>query len=337
MRPRLLVLALLALPLLTSLPTHAQTPVARFDFQPATGPVAEGYRAVTPEDAYSGRLGYGFVRPPAEAVDSRRHVWQIFGRRVTVDQAIPASVLSDATRDAVGSSRPVSFTFRADVPPGDYDVTVWLGNVTRPLFQVRADVGGQVVDVDRMDVLVTRGQLGMTTLPDRRTPSIGMAVPRTVRVTADEGQVLVMVGPGPSTAAVDWTFHLDECPSSPPAERTEVLIPAFAGAWLQAITLHPAADPPLAAGDALGTIRRVSETPDPQLDEAIAHYNAGDLLAAYDAFKALADPEQRVTQANGLFWLAGHPAAWTLEWGPPYPVLVDSKRSRVHRFTGLLD
>ncbi len=37
MRPRLLVLALLTLPLLLTRPAHAQSAVARFDFQPATG------------------------------------------------------------------------------------------------------------------------------------------------------------------------------------------------------------------------------------------------------------------------------------------------------------
>lgn len=284
--------------------------VRRFDFQPAGAPLERGHTEVTPDVLYSPRSGYGFTRAPAEAVNGSRHAWPIFGRRVRVDDGVPSAVLSNATRDAVVSRRPgQSFAFRVDVPSGTYDVTLWLGDVTRPLFQVRATVNGEVIDVERMDVLITRGRLDVTTLPDGRTPSIGNAVPRTVRVDAFDGTVEVTVGPGESTEPATWDFVLDECPSVPrPERRQEVIVPAYSGAGLQALTLHPAVDPPLVAGAEPGTIT-LGDAPDsPPLLGAVELYNSGDVTGAREAFAGLFLPELRVARAAGLFWVAGHPA-----------------------------
>ena len=287
----------------------APGPVQRYDFQPTNGPVARGFTRVTPGDVYSAATGFGFIRPPASAVDGSRHAWQIFDRLVSVSQAIPASVLSEATVDCVIARGTNSFSFRADVPPGDYDVTIWLGNVTRPLFQIRATINGVPVDVERMDVVISRGRLDMTTLPDGATPGIGNAVPRTVRVSAPEGRIEVTVGMGPNgTNAIYWTYWLDESASQPPQQRTEVLVPGFIAAALQALTLHPAADPPLVAGPTEGTIALGATPTNAVLLQAIARFNAGDMDGARAAFQSLTDPAYRVTRAAGLFWVAGHPA-----------------------------
>jgi hypothetical protein len=279
--------------------------------------VAADHQAVTPDDAYSESTGFGFTRAPGVARDGSDHTWRIFGRQVSVDQAIPAAVLSDATRDSVLDRR--SFSFRTDVPPGTYDVTLWLGDVTRPLFQMRASVNGLDIDVDRLDVLITRGRLGETTLPDGRTPSIGNAVPRTVRVDASEGFIEVTVGPGPNTEAVYWDFVLDECPSfDEPQQRSEVIIPAYVGASLQALTLHPAANPPLVPV-LDGEDRTLAISPDyvgaddPALAAAVDAFNSGDVERALELFLDLDDAEHPVAKAAGLFWVAGHPAIIDIE------------------------
>jgi hypothetical protein len=294
----------------------APAPVQRYDFQPTNGPVAAGFARVTPGDAYSAQAGFGFTRAPAAAVDGSRHAWQIFDRLVSVNDAIPASVLSDATRDCVTPRGTNAFTFRADVPPGDYDVTVWLGNVTRPLFQVRATINGQPIDVERMDVVISRGRLDQTTLPDGTTPSIGNAVPRTLRVSAPDGRIEVTVGMGPNgTNAITWTYWLDESASQPPQQRTDVLVPGFTSAALQALTLHPAADPPLIAGPTEGTIALGATPTNAALLQAIALFNTGDMAGAQAPFQSLTDPAFRVTRAAGLFWVAGHPATIAGERG----------------------
>ena len=269
----------------------APASVQRYDFQPTNGPVASGFTRVTPGDTYSAAAGFGFTRAPANSVDGSRQAWQIFDRLVSVNDAIPASVLSDATRDGVTPRGTNSFSFRADVPPGNYDVTVWLGNVTRPLFQVRATVNGQVIDVERMDVVISRGRLDQTTLPDGVTPSIGNAVPRTVRVSAPDGQINITVGAGPNgTNAITWTYWLDESASQPPQQRTEVIVPGFTAAALQAITLHPAADPPLLAGPTEGTIVLGATPTNAALFEAIARFNTKDMASANAAFQSLSIP-----------------------------------------------
>ncbi|MFQ5459338.1 MAG: hypothetical protein ACE5EL_00945, partial [Anaerolineae bacterium] len=160
-----LVVCALGMPISTAGTAADDTGWRAFDFQPAGGPLAPGFQAVTPGDNYSPQRGFGFSVPPGGAKDASGHTWRIFGRTVTVGDAIPAAVLSDATRDAVVARS--EFSFRADVPPGRYDVTLWLGDISMPLFQVTATVNGQEVHVDRMDVLITRGRLGVTTLPDR--------------------------------------------------------------------------------------------------------------------------------------------------------------------------
>ena len=73
----------------------------RYDFQPATGALETGFIAVSHQNLYSPTVGYGFVQSPARSVDGSGKTWNFFGRIVTLDQAIPTSVLSDATRDSV--------------------------------------------------------------------------------------------------------------------------------------------------------------------------------------------------------------------------------------------
>ncbi|MHC4136623.1 MAG: hypothetical protein ACYS0K_16820, partial [Planctomycetota bacterium] len=275
--------------------------ILKFDFQNDTGPVAAGHTKVTPADRYGQARGFGFVTAPASATDGSRHTWTVFGQTVTVQEAIPGSVLSDATIDGVGGgqrTRPSAsdHVFRADVEPGDYDVTIWLGDVTTPRHQVRATINGVVVDVERMDVNNRRGQFDQAIF--------GNAVPRTVRVSAPDGFIEVAVGSHPNGASpIEWTYEQDEDPNNPPTTRTAVLVPAFSAANLQALTLHPAAEPPLQRVGA--DLARAAAPDEPGLDQALALFNAGDVAGTRAGFLGLADPK---TRAAGLFWVAGHPA-----------------------------
>lgn len=81
----------------------------RFDF--GSGPVADGFVAVTPDALYTPARGYGLLAAPGIAARAARG--------------------GDPLRtDALVSDRPFSFVM--DLPPGNYDVTVLLGDPDAP-------------------------------------------------------------------------------------------------------------------------------------------------------------------------------------------------------------
>lgn len=272
--------------------------VVRFDFGSDTSPLEPGHTRVAPDDLYSEEAGFGFVERPRAAVDGTDHTWTLYSRTITVDQAIPASVVSDATRDTIFAGTG-GMTFRADVPPGDYDVTIWLGDVTRPLYQVRAVINDVTIGADRMDVNHLRGNF------DRSV--FGNAVPRTARVSAPDGVIEVWVGSQPGGGSpIEWTYEQDEDPRNPPSTRTAVLVPAFSAAGLQALSLHTAQDLPLSLDE--GELIAAEELDDPALLDAVERFNAGDIEGARAGFEALDRPALRTAAALGLAAVAGHPA-----------------------------
>jgi lysophospholipase L1-like esterase len=93
----------IALPLL-ALATAAQAQVRKFDFGP--GELAPGYTRVLPETVYSGDSGYGFL--PGVTLAGATH---------------GTDALKD---DFITSGQP--FYFSVDLPEGDYDVKVILGD-----------------------------------------------------------------------------------------------------------------------------------------------------------------------------------------------------------------
>ena len=288
-------------------PPVAGTSVQRFDFQPAGGTVEPGATPLTPEDLYSAERGHGFVIAPGTATDGTRHAWSVFGRTVTVDQAVPASVLSASTIDCVGGSgvgggrtqrlQTESFTFRADVEPGEYDVTLWLGDVTTPLLPGARDRerrrGRRGAD--------GREQLARPVRPVRlrqRGP-VHRARRRARRLSRSPGR------PAPGRGRpIEWTYEQDEDPKNPPSTRTATLVPAYQAVRAAGPDAAPRRRP--AAGPEGGTLVRGSAPDEAGLDGALALFNAGDVEGARDAFEAPRRPARR--GARGLFWVAGHPA-----------------------------
>ncbi|MCA8960187.1 MAG: hypothetical protein KDC38_06720 [Planctomycetes bacterium] len=276
---------------------YLPVPVVKFDFQPRTATLAAGYRKVGPNRAYTAQNGYGFTVLPTGSTDGTGHTWEFQNQTYHVDEILPPSVNDAATIDCVTSDQP--FTFRVDVPAGDYNVRLWLGDVTTPRHQVHATINGIDREVERMDINNRRGSFDQTIF--------GNAVPVTVYdVDASQGYIEVTIE---KTATGDqpitWTYWQDEDPTQPPYQTTATLVPAFSQAGLQAIEVHPAAEPPL-VGSAFGIIEG-SAASTPQLTNAITLFNNGDILGALDAFNALSDPYAR---ASGQFWCAGHPAIY---------------------------
>jgi len=266
----------------------AKTVDLRFDFQPDTGRAAADHLVVTPATVYSADAGHGFETAPRGAADGKRHAFSIYGRSVTVPEAVPASVLTDATIDSVVSGRP--YSFRVDVPDGEYDVTLWLGDVTRPTYQVRADVNGTAVDAARMDVIHLRGRFDSSIF--------GNVVPRRVRAAARNGSIVIEMASHPDGAnPIEWTYTQDEDPNDPRQVKTVVLVPAYTAAALAALEIHTAVDAPL--------VRHASH---PDVAAALGHLANGDLDLARVGFESLPGRKLRAASAAGLFAVAGHPA-----------------------------
>lgn len=216
------VTRILPIALVLMLVESATAQTRHFDFQPATGALEPGYTQVTASTVYRAAQGYGFVIAPTREVDGSNKTWNLFGRIVSVDQAIPPSLLSDATRDGVGSPSPsgadLPFSFRVDVPPGNYDVDLWLGDVSTPRFRMLATVNGVETTVTRADINDRRGSFDQT--------QFGGVVLRRLRVDASGGSIQVTLGRDNQTrndpmfgalaaigAASSWTFNPDHPPT----------------------------------------------------------------------------------------------------------------------------
>ena len=122
-------------------------PMLLFDFGTASSPLEDGYVRVSPADQYSSEVGYGWDG----SVDSR-------------DRGGSSSSLE---RDFVFTASNADFL--VDLPDGEYDVEVRMGDAVRGHSDMQLSLEGQVVDVvttttgmyhvETYRVSVTGGQL----------------------------------------------------------------------------------------------------------------------------------------------------------------------------------
>ena len=94
-------------PGITPVTTNPSSPKLPYKFDFGAGPVVAGYTQILPTTAYSAARGYGFAST---------------ANLVSVDRGRPDALL----RDFITSSKP--FTFNTDLPNGNYNVTVILGD-----------------------------------------------------------------------------------------------------------------------------------------------------------------------------------------------------------------
>lgn len=126
--------------LLTVTPAVALDPAAdgayRFDFGTATSPVAEGHLQVTNTTTYTAELGFGVVPGDGVTLISRH--------RSTDGSTVPV----DAVKNDFVAGTP--WQFLADVPNGDYDVTVLSGDELTGTSSTATSVALEGVDVGRI-------------------------------------------------------------------------------------------------------------------------------------------------------------------------------------------
>jgi fibronectin type 3 domain-containing protein len=126
-------------PGITPVTTPRSTPALPFKFSFGAGPVASGYTQVLPSTAYSAARGYGFASTT---------------NLVSVDRGAPDAL----HRHFITSSQP--FTFNADLPNGNYTVTVISGdNAGSSATTVKAEFGRIALN----KVTTTAGQFAQKT------------------------------------------------------------------------------------------------------------------------------------------------------------------------------
>lgn len=112
----------------------------RLDLGPTDSPVAPGWQALTPADAYSPERGWGWEQAPDSAFCRDQHwrgelpPWHHWMRDLPVDPL---------TRDGIAAAQPA--VLRVDVPPGRYVIRVWVGDYLEPATTQTVSVNGLVV------------------------------------------------------------------------------------------------------------------------------------------------------------------------------------------------
>ena len=169
----------------------------RFDFVKNPADTAAGFKTVEPTSAYSGGTGFGWVNPSAiEKFDTG------------------AGNPDDLQRD-YHFFRTGSRTFRADLPDGDYDVTVNIGSALHSFKKVGVFIDGSQVDQittlpgqfvsPTYNVIVTGGKLeltierqggtfvgisGLTIAPSTGVPQVVTSLSTVVYATGDPSTVI---------------------------------------------------------------------------------------------------------------------------------------------------
>ena len=172
MQNRLSVYAISWLLILCSPTAFCQTPApaTNFKFDFGSGKLQKGYTAITPTSFYTPELGYGFTKE---------------SQLTAVDRGPSSRGGRDALKsDYCTSDKP--FYFTVDVPEGNYDVTVVLGDKTgESATTVRAESRRLMVD----QVLTKSGQFETRTFTvNVRTPQINAT--ESVRLKARERSYL---------------------------------------------------------------------------------------------------------------------------------------------------
>ena len=115
----------------------------RFDFGPADSPVAEGYAGLDASTTYSPQRGYGWSAGgprdyTAPKPQPRRTYWW---------HADPVHFFNEITNDlrcdGIESEKP--FSFKMDLPKGEYRVEVTVGHLTEPRYGSDIYANGRLV------------------------------------------------------------------------------------------------------------------------------------------------------------------------------------------------
>ena len=260
--------------------------VLRFDMGTAESPVKDGFLRVTPETLYSSDLGYGWEEPPSGAKDSTEHIFEYWGQKHRAVGYVLG--LDDLTVDCVND--PESLEFSVDLPNGTYDLSVWVGNLARPLAHITVVANGEAVKED----------FDSRTLwwHNMETEFGAYRLVRS-RVKVTDGKLRIEVT-GDSEAEVEYV----EKPLGSAAKMTKLVSRmAFTEVAVQGIVVHPAVWPALTQSEGKLTTHR-SDVPE-EVRSFIEHFNAGDYSGAIGRARSIDGDKWPVFKAEAMLWLVG--------------------------------
>jgi hypothetical protein len=301
---------LVLLSLFATNPAQASAAELRFDFQGSFHPTQVDSTPVNPDTSYSRTQGYGITSssPLSVAYDRGNDLLVQFGYHFTAPYDVLAThpngtdVQGDDTldpdlslrRDALGGD---PFSFAVDVPNGRYDVTVWLGDVTEPVYFMDVQAEGDVA-VRNAHAVTAVNRLLVNEV------KLGGSHRETFRVEVLDGQLNLDFGSFDSDAG---PWHVTASGKAFPGAKGNIdfdadIYPAFSEVMVQGVSIARAEDWTVYM-DA-GALQ--TDSTDPDLLDAIDAFNAGEFQEALTLAYLLSD-EEALDKASLLVWLAGRP------------------------------
>ena len=294
-------------PIRTALPIEPQSfigeypareDVRMFDMGTGESPVQRGFTRVTPEDVYSASKGYGFEPAPAKAeflTEEIENQGPLSPWPVRVREGIYG--VDDLTADYVADKRVV---FRADVPPGRYDVIAVVGHMF-PAYHVYMKVNGkeELTDADIFTYHhYRRGH--------RADDTFGGWYKVWSVADAKDGKIVVEAYGDETAGKRDVSFMtVIESPGAEPPWETKYYVSGpYKEAGLMGVVIVPHTEPPvLFAGDKL---KAASDCP-PDLASAVEAFNKGDLERTKTILAGMKDPKLQFGRGMVYVALAGTP------------------------------
>ena len=279
----------------------------RFDFGPAGAPVAQGYVGLDASIAYSADRGYGWsAGSPREYTapkpKPRRTYWWHSDPVHFFDE-----ITNDFRHDGVQSPEP--FSFKMDLPPGRYRVSVTAGHLTEPRYGIDILANGRLVrkKVDAR-LWLFRGLLHKATGYYKRV--------RFSVDVGDDGLVLDFQGDDADferLMKIEKAKGPDERPQSrlkgqplgPEMAPFQDIGGPFSKISLMGLEVYPEKALPLPMNPRTFKLEPAPELAgDRNTQHAVATFNAGQYEKAEESFLRVANP---LVRGLGLLALAGRP------------------------------
>jgi len=278
---------------LAASPLYAQN-VYKFDMGPLSG-LKTGYTHVDNTTTYTVPQGYGWDTAPRATKDFRGEYWVIFSRLITIFDAMPRA--DDLTLDSVADGS--DMTFRVDVPNGTYDCLVYLGDGSTVLWYMDIVVNGVTVDAD-IDALTPHTRTAYVPGGTTNDPYIGGIAKRRFTVDVTSGQLAFTFTGGPDLGPLSRYI--------PEIDATKQMRGEFQHNSVMGIEIHEHQPYPFEKNPSGDLVCNVP-TPNPNAIAGMNLFNAGDIQGARAAWEAIPETTNlnKVTKANGLMWLVGHP------------------------------
>ena len=169
-----------------------------FDFGDHRSPVREGYTAITPEDRYESRRGYGLLSDTTSFYVTPRTL-QEYSPHVLPRSWVYGEYGNDLTVDGVRSETGVAF--RVDLDDGLYRVRLWIGDLEKGIYSMNISFNGQWLVEEAAAFHTVHRSIYFTPPGSREARNYGCAAPFTRDVTVRGGTLVIEV------AGNDTAYH----------------------------------------------------------------------------------------------------------------------------------